>query len=137
MVNLLGTAGDTAFSGMKAQSERLKVISENMANADSIASRPGGDPYRRQIPVFQQYVDKQTGANLVKVSKVVKDPGEFEKRYMPTHPAADAKGYVSMPNVNPLVEMMDMKEAQRAYEANLSVLKTSRDMNARVLDLIK
>ena len=86
---------------------------------------------------FQNYVDKETGAEMVKVNKIVKDESPFEKKYAPNHPAADAQGYVSMPNVNPLIEMMDMKEAQRSYEANLSMVQTARDMNSKVLDILK
>lgn len=133
----LSVAADVAVSGMKAQADRLRIISENMANADSVSTVPGGEPYRRQVPVFKNYVDASNGADLVKVSKVVKDNSPFEKKYEPNHPGADAEGYVSMPNVNPLVEMMDMKEAQRTYEANMNVMKTSRDMNSKVLDLLK
>ncbi len=137
MANSLSVSADIAVSGMKAQSERLKVISENMANADSVGRRPGEDPYRRQVVMFKEYVNRETGAKMVKVDRVAKDQSQFEKRYLPNHPAADANGYVSMPNVNPLVEMMDMKEAQRSYEANLSVVQTSRDMNSKVLDILK
>lgn len=137
MANTLSVSADIAVSGMKAQSERLKVISENMANADSISATPGGEPYRRQVVTFKDYIDPKTNAKMVKVNKVIKDNSEFEKRYMPSHPGADAQGYVSMPNVNPLIEMMDMKEAQRSYEANLSVVKTSREMNSKVLDILK
>lgn len=133
----LSVSADIAVSGMKAQAQRLRIISENMANADSISTEPGGEPYRRQLVTFKQYVDKETGAEMVKVGKVIKDNSEFVKKYDPNHPGADAKGYVSMPNVNPLIEMMDMKEAQRTYEANLSVMQTSRDMNAKVLDVLK
>ena len=133
----LTVTADIAVSGMKAQAERLRLISENMANADSISTAPGGEPYRRQVPVFKNYLDAANGAELVKVEKVVKDQSPFEKKYEPNHPAADAEGYVSLPNVNPLIEMMDMKEAQRSYEANLNVMKTARDMNSKVLDLLK
>ncbi len=133
----LSVSADIAVSGMKAQAQRLRIISENMANADSISTEPGGEPYRRQLVTFKQYVDKETGAEMVKVGKVIKDNSEFVKKYDPNHPGADAKGYVSMPNVNPLIEMMDMKEAQRTYEANLSVMQTSRDMNAKILDVLK
>ena len=133
----LSVSADIAVSGMKAQAQRLKVISENMANAESFSEVPGQDPYRRQVVTFKQYVDKETGAHLVKVDKVIKDNSEFIKKYDPNHPAADAQGYVSMPNVNPLIEMMDLKEAQRTYEANLSVMKTSREMNSQVLDILK
>lgn len=137
MAGNLSVASDIAVSGMKAQSERLRIISENMANADSIGIRPGEDPYRRQVVTFKDYVDKETGANMVKVNKVVKDESPFEKKYEPNHPAADAQGYVSLPNVNPLIEMMDMKEAQRSYDANLAVMQTAREMNSKILDVLK
>ena len=122
---------------MKAQAERLRVISENMANADSVGVRPGEDPYRRQVVTFKNYIDKETGAQMVKVDKVVPDKSEFQMKYMPNHPAANEQGYVAMPNVNPLIEMMDLKEAQRTYEANLSVMRTSRELNSKVLDVLK
>ncbi len=134
--NLSGSA-DIAVSGMKAQAERLRVISENMANADSVGIRPGEDPYRRQVVTFKNYVDEATGAQLVKVDKVLPDRSPFQMKYMPDHPAANAEGYVAMPNVNPLVEMMDMKEAQRSYDANMSMMQTARDMNSKILDVLK
>ncbi len=137
MAGNLTLSADIAASGMKAQSERLKVISQNMANADSVSTEPGGDPYRRQVVTFQNYIDKQTGAQKVRVDKIIKDMSPFEKKYEPNHPGADANGYVSLPNVNPLVEMMDMKEAQRVYDANLNMLKTAREMNSSVLDILK
>ena len=130
-------SADIAASGMKAQSERLKVISQNMANADSVSVEPGGEPYRRQVVSFQNYIDPKDGAQKVRVNKIVKDMAPFEKKYDPHHPGADAQGYVSLPNVNPLVEMMDMKEAQRVYEANLNMLKTARELNSSVLDILK
>lgn len=133
----LSISADIAVSGMKAQSERLRIISENMANAESVGIRPGEEPYRRQVVTFKNYVDKQTGAEMVKVNSVVQDQSPFELKYAPNHPAANAEGYVTMPNVNPLVEMMDMKEAQRAYEANLTMVQTARDMNSKVLDILK
>ena len=133
----LSVTSDIAVSGMKAQSERLRIISENMANAESVGIREGEDPYRRQVVTFKNYIDKKTGAEMVKVDKVIKDQSPFVKKYAPNHPAADAQGYVSMPNVNTLVEMMDMKEAQRAYEANLTMVQTARDMNSKVLDILK
>ena len=137
MAGNLTLSADIAASGMKAQSERLKVISQNMANADSVSADPNGEPYRRQVVSFQNYLDPATGAQKVKVNKIVKDMSPFEKKYEPNHPAADAQGYVSLPNVNPLVEMMDMKEAQRVYDANLNMLKTAREMNSSVLDILK
>ncbi len=137
MAGDLTLSADIAASGMKAQAERLKVISQNMANVDSVSAEPGGEPYRRQVVSFQNYVDQATGAQKVRVDKVVKDMSPFEKKYDPNHPAADAQGYVSLPNVNTLVEMMDMKEAQRVYDANLNMLKTAREMNSSVLDILK
>ena len=137
MAGNLTLSADIAASGMKAQSERLKVISQNMANADSVSADPNGEPYRRQVVSFQNYLDPATGAQKVRVNKIVKDMSPFEKKYEPNHPAADAQGYVSLPNVNPLVEMMDMKEAQRVYDANLNMLKTAREINSSVLDILK
>ena len=137
MAGDLTISADIAASGMKAQAERLKVISQNMANVDSVSAEPGGEPYRRQVVSFQNYVDQATGAQKVRVDKIVKDMSPFEKKYDPNHPAADAQGYVSLPNVNTLVEMMDMKEAQRVYDANLNMLKTAREMNSSVLDILK
>ena len=137
MAGNLSVSADIAVSGMKAQSERLRIISENMANADSIGIRPGEDPYRRQVVTFKDYIDKETGAKMVKVDKVVPDESQFPLKYDPNHPAANAEGYVAMPNVNPLIEMMDLKEAQRSYDANLSMMQTARDMNSKDLDLLK
>ena len=137
MAGNLSVSADISVSGMKAQAERLRVISENMANADSVGIRPGEDPYRRQVVTFKNYVDEATGAQLVKVDKVLPDRSPFQMKYMPDHPAANAEGYVAMPNVNPLVEMMDMKEAQRSYDANMSMMQTARDMNSKILDVLK
>ncbi len=137
MAGNLSVSADIAVSGMKAQAERLRVISENMANADSVGVRPGEDPYRRQVVTFKDYIDKETGARMVKVDKVVKDESEFPLKYEPNNPLANAQGYVAQPNVNPLIEMMDMKEAQRSYDANLNMMQTARDMNSKVLDLLK
>ena len=137
MPNNLSVSADIAVSGMKAQAERLRIISENMANADSVAVKPGEDPYRRQVVSFKNYVDRETGAQMVKVDKVLKDNAPFEKKYAPNHPGADAEGYISLPNVNPLIEMMDKKESQRIYEANLNVMKTAITMNSQVLDILK
>lgn len=137
MAGNLSVSADIAVSGMKAQAERLRVISENMANADSVGVRPGDDPYRRQVVTFKDYIDKETGARMVKVDKVIKDKSEFPLKYEPNNPLANAQGYVAQPNVNPLIEMMDMKEAQRSYDANLNMMQTARDMNSKVLDLLK
>lgn len=126
-----------ALSGMKAQSERLRVISENLANVDSSAQTPDSEPYRRKTVSFKTELDKATGAAKVKVDKVRPDQSEFQRRYDPKHPAADKDGYVLMPNVNPLIEMMDMREAQRSYEANLSVISSSKQLLSRTVEMLK
>ena len=126
-----------ASSGMKAQAQRLRVISENLANADSLAKTPGGQPYRRKVLTFRNELDRATGAEMVKIGRVSPDRGQLERKYDPNHVAADADGYVLLPNVNPLVETMDMKEAQRTYEANLNVISVSKEMMSKTLDLIR
>jgi flagellar basal-body rod protein FlgC len=124
-----------AASALKAQQARMRVIAENLANADSTARTPGGDPYRRQIPVFR--ATEVEGGDGVRMTKVEPDPTAFKTAYEPGHPGADAQGYVKLPNVDSLVEAMDMRNAQRAYEANLNVIETSRAMQMRTLDLLK
>lgn len=124
-------------SGMRAQGERLRVIAENIANAESVGETAGEDPYRRKVISFKNYLDRDIEADLVKVNKIDTDPSEFRKRFEPGHPAADANGYVSYPNVNSLVEMTDMREAQRSYEANLKVIETSRAMLSRTIDILR
>jgi len=124
-----------ASSALRAQQGRMRVIAENLANANSTSRTAGGDPYRRQVPVFQP--TKVQGAEGVQMLRVDPDQTEFKTEYDPGNPAADAKGYVKMPNVNPLVEALDMKEAQRAYEANLNVIETARSMESRTLDILK
>lgn len=131
---------DTMFisaSGMRAQGERLRVIAENIANAESVGETDGADPYRRKVISFRNYLDRDLKADLVEVRKVGTDPSEFKKRYEPGHPAADAQGYVNYPNINTLVEMTDMREAQRSYEANLKVIETARGMLTRAIDLLR
>jgi len=126
-----------AASGLKAQSGRMRIIAENIANADSTASTPGGDPYRRKIPTFQDRLDSSIGTETVQLGRPVLDNTEFQLKYMPGHPAADSNGYVKMPNVNALVEAMDMKEAQRSYEANLNLIQASRKMISQTIDILK
>ena len=113
----------------------MRVIAENLANSDSTSRTAGGDPYRRQVPVFEP--TNVDGGQGVKLSRVAADPSDFRTEYAPGHPGADAKGYVKLPNVDPLVEALDMREAQRAYEANLNVIETARAMDLRTLDLLK
>ena len=124
-----------AATALRAQQARMRVIAENMANANSVSRQPGGDPYRRQIPVFTPY--KTDAGQGVRVARVEPDRKDFRNVYDPSHPSADAKGYVKLPNVDTLVEALDMKEAQRAYEANLNVIETARAMEQRTLDILK
>lgn len=126
-----------AVSGMKAQAERMRIVSENLANADSLPTTPDSTPYRRKTISFRNVLDKTSGADMVKVKKVDVDRSEFQKKYDPKHPAADASGYVLAPNVNPLIELMDMREAQRSYEANLNVVSVSKTMLAKTVDMLK
>lgn len=126
-----------AAAGLKAQSGRMRVIAENIANADSTAQRPGGNPYRRKIATFRSEMDRALEAQTVAMGKVRPDPTDFRTKYEPGHPAADANGYVKYPNVNSLVEMTDMREAQRSYEANLNVIGATRRMIQRTIDLLK
>jgi flagellar basal-body rod protein FlgC len=136
----MGSASDAmsiSAAGMRAQSARMRIISENIANADSTAREPGGDPYRRQIPVFEAELDRVTGLNMVRLTDVAPDESEFTLEYDPGHPAANGEGYVSTSNVQMLVEMMDMREAMRTYEANLNMIENSRRMEQRTLDLLR
>ena len=126
-----------ATSGLRAQAGRMRVISENIANADSTAQTAGGDPYRRKIPTFKLVMDRQLGEPVVQLGAIRPDRSAFTTRYEPGHPAADEKGYVKQPNVNSLIEMTDMREAQRAYEANLNVVDAARTMMVRTLDLLR
>ena len=126
-----------AASGLHAQAGRMRVISENIANAESTASTPGGDPYRRKIPTFASELDRTLDAQVVALGKVRPDQSAFRIRYEPSNPAADAQGNVKYPNVNPLVEMTDMRDAQRSYEANLDVITATRRMIQRTLDILK
>lgn len=133
----LKNAQKIAASGMRAQGDRLKVIAENLANADSLAKTPGADPYRRKVVTFKSELDRATGANVVKAQKPTRDRSDFELKYEPGHPAANADGYVKTPNVNPIVEMADMREAQRTYEANLNVVDGAKQMISRTVDLLR
>jgi flagellar basal-body rod protein FlgC len=123
-------------SGMRAQSERMKVIAENLANANSTATTPGGDPYRRKIATIKSDFDRELGANLVNAGKPIADQADFRTRYDPGNPNADARGYVKLPNVDSLVEIMDMREAQRSYEADLTAMDATKSMLARTIDLL-
>jgi len=123
--------------GMDAQTERLRVIAENIANQDSTGSSPGATPYRRKTVVFANELDRALGVETVRVKSVNQDPSPFGQKYDPGNPAADPAGYVRTPNVNGFVEMMDMRAAESAYSANLSVMQASRSMLSKVIDLLK
>jgi flagellar basal-body rod protein FlgC len=126
-----------AFAGMSAQSQRLKVIAENIANADSTAKTPDQDPYKRKVISFSDELDKKLGVDMVKVSGVNQVQGGFGRTYEPGNPAADQSGYVKTPNVNTITEMMDMREAQRSYDANLNVIDAAKAMLSRTIDLLR
>ncbi len=123
--------------GMDAQTARLRVIAENLANQDTTGSTPGADAYRRKTITFENRVDKALGTQAVRVKRIDISRGDLPQRYDPSHPAADANGYVRMPNVNNFIEVMDMREAQRSYSANLNVLEVTRSMLTRTIELLK
>jgi len=126
-----------AASGLRAQSERLRVVSENVANASSTAQTPGGEPYQRKVISFGAKPLGDTGASIVTVSGIGRDTSPFQLEYDPAHPAADANGYVKLPNVNPVIEMSNMREAARSYEANMNMLESARKMQNQLIDLLK
>ncbi|MFO1148489.1 MAG: flagellar basal body rod protein FlgC [Alsobacter sp.] len=126
-----------AASGLKAQAGRMRIISENLANADSTGTKPGAEPYRRKIVSFDKRFDRELEAQTVSLGKVARDQTAFQTKYDPGNPAADTSGNVKLPNVNPLVEQMDMREAQRSYEANLNVVSATRRMISRTLDILR
>lgn len=126
-----------AASGMRAQTDRMKTIAENIANANSTAPTKGGEPYRRKIATISQTFDSELEANLVKAGNPLPDKSDFKSQYDPGNPNADAQGYVKLPNVDSLVEIMDMRDAQRSYEADLTMLDTSKQMMAKTVDLLK
>ncbi|MGB6351683.1 MAG: flagellar basal body rod protein FlgC [Pseudolabrys sp.] len=126
-----------AASGLRAQAGRMRIISENIANADSTPQSPGADPYRRKVPTFRSELDRTLDTQLVQLGKVQNDTSAFRVKYEPGHPAADVNGNVKYPNVNPLVEMTDMRDAQRSYEANINVISATRRMIQRTIDILK
>ena len=132
----LSAIGRTAASAMRAQSERLRLVAENVANSETTASTPGGEPYRRKVPVFEALVDESTGANMVAVAEVIEDQSPFRLEHDPSHPAANDEGYVQKSNVNPLTELANMREASRSYEASLNILMAGREMRSRLVDIL-
>ena len=137
MSDALSAAVKVASSGLFAQSERMRVVSENLANAQSTSNIPGGDPYRRKTISFSAKLDRATGGNMVKISAIARDQGSFRVEYQPGHEAADEFGYVKLPNVNMLIEIADMREASRGYEANLQTMKQAREMISMTIDLLR
>ncbi len=133
----LSSIGMVAASGMRAQGERLKVVAENVANAGSTGATPGADPYQRKTLAFEEMIDRDSGASLVRITELGRDRAPFGREYDPAHPAADAEGYVKTANVNPLLEMSNMREASRSYEANLNMFETGRRMRGQILDLLR
>lgn len=136
-MNDFTTSLQVAAGGLHAQSARMRVIAENLANADSAAKAPDEDPFRRRIPTFNAEFDREMDAYNVRMGRTVTDQSAFESRYQPGHPAADERGYVRYPNVDPLIEMADMREAQRTYEANLNVVSSTRSMYGQTLDILR
>ena len=126
-----------AASGLRAQAGRMRIISENIANADSTASSPSADPYRRKIPTFHSELDRSLDAQVIGLGRIATDQSDFRVKYEPGHPAADPSGNVKYPNVNSLIEMTDMREAQRSYEANVNVIAATRRMIQRTIDILK
>lgn len=137
MSDLLSTMAISG-AGMRVQSERTRVIAQNMANADTTPSKPGEQPYSRKVILFKSELDKKLGEKVVKVDRVEEDKkAEFVKKYMPGHPAADADGYVLTPNVSTIIETMDMREAAKSYEANMGMFTQTRDMASKTIDLLR
>lgn len=137
MDDSLIAASKIAGSGLEAQATRLRIVSENIANARSTGDTPGADPYRRKTITFANELDKASGAELVKVKRLGMDRSKFQTEFAPGNPAADEKGFVKMPNVNILIEMADMREANRSYEANLQTVRQTRDLISQTIDLLK
>jgi flagellar basal-body rod protein FlgC len=133
----LSQAMATAASGMSSQAVRLRVAAENMTNAASTAAVPGGAPYQRKTVLFEQSLDRATGAHLVRTGRVSFDQRPFRMEYDPSHPAADERGYVQMPNVDPLIEEADMRAAQRSYEASVAVMQNARSLYAKTIDILR
>jgi len=137
MIDPIDSSLRIAGAGLHAQSTRVRVVSENLANAQSTGQTPGSDPYRRKTITFESAMDQASGTNLVKVRNIGADRSAFRVEYDPNHPAADAKGYVKLPNVSMLLEMADMREANRSYEANLQMIKQARSMQSMTIDLLR
>lgn len=137
MMDSLTASMKVASSGLEAQSARLRIVAENLANAQSTGTTSAADPYARKTLSFERVLDRATGGELVKVGQIGRDKTPFRVEHRPGHPAADANGYVKLPNVNPLVELTDMREANRSYEANLQIIRQTRQMISMTIDLLR
>ena len=136
-MNLLN-AMEVSAAGMRVQGDRLRAVSQNIANADTAANTPNSDPYRRKTVLFKNELDRATGVEMVKTAKVIVDQSDdFRMKFMPDHPGADKNGYIRLPNINTMIEMMDMREAQRSYEANLGMIKIAKSMLGQTVDLLR
>ena len=132
----LKVARKIAEFALRAQSKRMRIISENLANADSVAETPGGIPYQRKLVVFKKMMDKHSGVQLINSEEITLDQSDFRRKYDPTHPMADKKGYILMPNVDPLIELADMREANKSYEASLQIIRNARSLMTKTIDLL-
>ena len=137
MLDSLQASLSVASSGLEAQSTRMRIVSENLANANSTGRAAGADPYQRKTVTFDAEMNRAAGAQVVKVKEVGVDRTPFRVEYDPGHPAADKTGYVKLPNVNMMIEMADMREVNRSYEANLQVVKQVRSMLGMTIDLLR
>jgi flagellar basal-body rod protein FlgC len=137
MYDPLGSALRIGASGLEAQSQRMRVVTENLANAQSTGKAPGADPYTRKVVTFESQFDEGTGVDLVKVGSIERKRAQFRLEYNPSHPAADQNGYVKLPNVDVIAEVADMHEANRSYEANLQVIKQARELIAMTIDMLR
>jgi flagellar basal-body rod protein FlgC len=124
-------------AGMDAQTLRMRMVAENMANADVAPNRPGEDPYRRKMLSFRNVMDRESGVRTLRADRIVLDKRPFQTRYEPSNPSADGAGYVKVPNVNSIIESMDMRQAQRSYEANLGVIEVAKNMISRTIDILR
>lgn len=136
-MNILN-AIEVSAAGMKAQGDRLRVVSQNIANADSAANTPDSDPYRRKTVLFENELNRAKGVEFVRTAKIIEDDSnDFKLKYQPSHPGADENGYIRLPKINTMIEMMDMREAQRSYEANLGMIKIAKSMYSQTVDLLR
>ncbi len=133
----LSASTKIASTGLEAQSARLRIVAENLANAQSTGKTPGASPYMRKTISFEQVLDRSSNSELVKVSKIGRDTTNFQTVHRPGHPAADENGFVKLPNVNPLIELADMREANRSYEANLQLIRQTRQLISMTIDLLR